>query len=145
VNLDKTKKRICFNKIAFVLSKELIVYNKVYDIYNIINMVLVDKFMVLKADNKESKFTVRILEKEYPIEGNIPQERLIKIENYLNQHLKKLMELAPMVPVGRLAILACLNITNELYEQKSIYKNRLSDYQKQIDGILQTIDNALDI
>jgi|GEM_PF-2509728 len=99
--------------------------------------------MVLKVDNNKSKFTVRILEKEYPIEGSIPQERLTKIEEYLNQQLQKLIELAPMVPIGRLAILACLNITNDLYEQKAAYKNRLSEYQKRLDEILESIDNAL--
>ncbi len=89
------------------------------------------------------RYNISILGKDYPIEGDIPQERVKDIEDYLNGKLQELQRSAPMVPLGRLTMLACLNIANEFYEQKTIYKNKLKYYERHIDDVISTIDNVL--
>jgi len=89
------------------------------------------------------RYNISILGKDYPLEGDIPKKRIKDIEDYLNCKLQELRRSAPMVPLGRLTMLACLNIANEFFEQKAIYKNKLEYYERHIDDVISDIDNVL--
>lgn len=89
------------------------------------------------------KFVIKILDKEYPIESNLTQERLLEVSKYLDEKFADLQKVAPMVPVGRLAILACLNIANELFETKTAYKDNLAKYEASITDVINAIDDVI--
>lgn len=89
------------------------------------------------------KFIIKILDKEYPIESNLSQERLLEVSKYLDEKFSELQKVAPMVPVGRLAILACLNIANELYEAKTAYREKLDGYEAHISEVIAAIDDII--
>ncbi len=89
------------------------------------------------------KFIIKILDKEYPIESNLPQERLLKVSKYLDGKFAELQKVAPMVPVGRLAILACLNIANELYDTKAAFREKLDFYESNVSEAIAAIDDVI--
>jgi cell division protein ZapA (FtsZ GTPase activity inhibitor) len=89
------------------------------------------------------KFIIKILDKEYPIESNLSQERLLEVSKYLDEKFSELQKVAPMVPVGRLAILACLNIANELYDTKTAFRKKLDDYDANISAVIAVIDEVI--
>lgn len=94
-------------------------------------------------DEQSEKFTVTILDKEYPLEGTIEIGQMHEIESYVDRRIRELQESVPMVPIGRLAILACLNIAQELFEQKATIKARMNYYEKELNAIISAIDNVL--
>ncbi len=95
----------------------------------------------MKVEN--GKISVTILDKEYPLEGAGETEQIQEIERYVDQKLRELKQSVPMIPLGRLAILACLNIANELYEQRTVFKYRLDRYENIVDSAISAIDDAL--
>ena len=94
-------------------------------------------------EKNAKKFQIKILDKEYPIESNLSEERLANISVYLDSKFAELQKSAPMVPIGRLAILASLNIANELYDLKQKYKVKCEHYESQLDRIIAALQNVL--
>ncbi|MEW6535749.1 MAG: cell division protein ZapA [Candidatus Auribacterota bacterium] len=92
---------------------------------------------------QEEKITIRILDKEYPLEGTISEEQARQLEEYVDEKIRLLQEASPMVPFSRLAILACLNIAQEVFELNNAYKQSLKEYENRIDSIISTIDESL--
>lgn len=98
--------------------------------------------MHTQADN-EDKIVISILDKEYPVEGTINENEAQEIANYVDEKLRMLKETSPMVPQARLAILACLNIAQELFEFKKRYAKELGGFEQRLDTIISEIENIV--
>ena len=79
------------------------------------------------ADDGTVSTTVRILNKEYQIScQESEQEALLKSARYLDRNMGKIKRRDRIQDIETVAVIAALNITNEL-----LRKNRLADQSKQ--------------
>ncbi|MCB1195302.1 cell division protein ZapA [bacterium] len=100
--------------------------------------------MILESTQvQEVKCKVTLQGKEYPLEGGLSKEQLEFIEKYLNNKFDELRQNAPMIPMGRLAMLLCVNLANELYEQRYQFTNKLNHYDAAITEVVSTLDTVL--
>ena len=86
---------------------------------------------------------VQILGKEYQLTGDIDHDRMKQIAVYVDGRMREVGEENCQVPLSRLAILTCLNITDELLELKSKTQTRLREAETQINMLLATVDKEL--
>ncbi len=96
-----------------------------------------------------SIITVNILGSEYTIKGAGKPEYIISLANYLNNKMLEIQESLGLKDEKKIAILAAINITDELFElRKKVKENLVSKEQLQtirnrVEGMITSIDKEL--
>lgn len=95
------------------------------------------------AELKTNKVTiVEILGSEYRLVGE-DESYLKQLAQYVDKELRACSEEEMVYSSGRLGILTCLNIADQLYKIKDEYKKSVSGLISKIDKIIA--EHALDI
>lgn len=68
-------------------------------------------------ERTDSGTPVRILGEEYRIAGASP-ERVRALASFVEEKFQELQTVRPLVDIKRLAVAVCLNIAEELYEER---------------------------
>jgi cell division protein ZapA len=92
----------------------------------------------------EKGFCVRILEKEFLVSCAKTQEKALReAALYLDKQMRQIRSTGRVIGVERIAVMAALNIANELmtlkstqHEPSEIFSERLRVLQEKIDGVL---------
>ncbi len=92
----------------------------------------------------EKGFCVRILEKEFLVSCSKSQEQALReAALYLDKQMRQIRSTGRVIGVERIAVMAALNIANELltlkstqHEPSEIFSERLRVLQEKIDGVL---------
>ncbi len=92
----------------------------------------------------EKGFCVRILEKEFLVSCSKSQEQALReAALYLDKQMRQIRSTGRVVGAERIAVMAALNIANELitlkstqHEPSEIFSERLRILQEKIDGVL---------
>lgn len=92
----------------------------------------------------EKGFCVRILEKEFLVSCSKTQEQALReAALYLDKQMRQIRGTGRVVGIERIAVMAALNIANELltlrstqHEPAEIFSERLRVLQEKIDGVL---------
>lgn len=92
----------------------------------------------------EKGFCVRILEKEFLVSCSKTQEQALReAALYLDKQMRQIRGTGRVVGLERIAVMAALNIANELltlrstqHEPAEIFSERLRVLQEKIDGVL---------
>jgi cell division protein ZapA len=87
---------------------------------------------------------VRILEKEFRVACSQEQEHALRdAAQYLDKQMRQIRQTGRVIGVERIAVMAALNITNELLTLKNtpcdhgeLFSERLKTLQERIDGVL---------
>ena len=88
--------------------------------------------------------TVRILDKEYRIAcPQNEQAALLTSANYLNERMKEIRDSGKAIGADRVAVLAALNLTHELLNQKAEREKVEQSFGIRLDSLQQRIDVAL--
>lgn len=88
--------------------------------------------------------SVTILDKEYRV--SCPREEesaLQEAANYLNEQMRQIRAGGKVIGIERIAVMAALNISYELFQSRSQSFAENSDAQEQIQQILGKLDQAL--
>jgi len=94
--------------------------------------------------NQVKAISVKILNKEFQV--NCPEgceEQLFEAAHYLDQKMREIRKLGRVIGTERVAIMAALNLSNELLtfrQQKAVYVHSVSE---QIERLQNKIDEAL--
>ncbi len=67
---------------------------------------------------KKNAVKVMIGDEEYTVRSDLPPEYTREVAAYVDQALKNVRSQAPIVEIHKAAILAALDITNELFQAK---------------------------
>ena len=95
--------------------------------------------------NKLKVVKVNILGQDYFIRSSANQKYFHKVENYINEKTSELIEsgLNPDTEQLKIAVLACMNITDELFLYKEQKKEVLSKIESKSNALLEFIDEKL--
>ena len=91
-----------------------------------------------------SRVSVRILEKEYHVSCP-PEERaaLLNSAEYLNRRMREIRDSGKVVGLDRIAVMAALNIVNELLQSRGRDEDAESDLAVRIKAMRERVESAL--
>lgn len=91
-----------------------------------------------------NKTPVNILGRVYEVEAQAGDELLIySLAEYLEQKLVEIQRDTGIVDTQKLAILAALNIADELFRLKNSKENITGIFDKKADELIRVLDNAI--
>ena len=95
--------------------------------------------------NKLKVVKVNILGQDYFIRSSANQQYFQKVEKYINLKTDELVEsgLNPDTEQLKIAVLACMNITDELFLYKEQKKEVLTKIESKSNALLEFIDEKL--
>jgi cell division protein ZapA (FtsZ GTPase activity inhibitor) len=101
----------------------------------------------LGGPKKESQSTrVTILGNEYPIRSDVDDDTMLRIVHYVNQKVQQARETSSSYDRLKIAVLATLNITGELFEYRTkveALERRLRELEARTDQLTKKIDGAV--
>ena len=88
---------------------------------------------------------VSIFGEEYPLRGSegTDQEYMHRVADYVDRSMRKIADRSPNLPTGKVAILAALNITDELFAQRRDSERKLTEVESKAHGILEWLEQRL--
>jgi len=91
-----------------------------------------------------SRISVRILEKEYHV-ACPPEERaaLLDSAEYLNRKMREIRDSGKVVGLDRIAVMAALNIVNELLQSRGRDEGVESDLAHRVKAMRERVESAL--
>ena len=87
--------------------------------------------------------TVQIFGREYKIKGFADKNYIQRMASYVDQKMKELSKSSTLPSQERLAILAALNIADELFQERQKSLDTLSSIEQQTDDLITLLDNRL--
>lgn len=96
------------------------------------------------ADVTDTRVTaVQIFGHEYKIKGHADKEYIERMANYVDGKMKELAANSSLPSQDRLAILAALNIVDELFQERTKSEDTLSSVEEKTDQLIAMIDESL--
>ncbi|MFA5626567.1 MAG: cell division protein ZapA [Thiohalomonadaceae bacterium] len=97
------------------------------------------------AANKTLQIPVHILDKEYTIAcPESERQGLLESARILNDKMREIRSTGKVIGSERIAVLAALNITHELLQQKHNGNSYTDDIGRRLQRLQARIENALD-
>ncbi len=94
--------------------------------------------------NDNIPVTVNILDKEYRIGCPAEQQNeLLASANYLHKTMKEIRDSGKVVGADRIAVMAALNLTHEMLNQKNSQENFADKFFNRIRSLQERVDVAL--
>ncbi|HHY71575.1 MAG TPA: cell division protein ZapA [Thermoanaerobacterales bacterium] len=81
-----------------------------------------------------NRVKVRINGEDYYVRGRVPVEYIKKVANYVDRKMCDLSQNYPDLSRTRIAVLAALNITDELLRLKQEYEEFLTTFDDESEG-----------
>ena len=83
---------------------------------------------------------VKILDIEYPLKVSENVEYVQQIARYVDSKMRDIQSAKPDRPLHQVAILAALNIADELYQQKDVENNDLKVYEERMEKLAKKLE-----
>ena len=97
------------------------------------------------SDETPNTVSVNILDKEYQISCPPEElEALRKSADYLDKQMREIRDKATVVGLDRIAVMAALNISNDLLRISTMNKRLKSGSDSQLSSLSSKVDHALD-
>lgn len=86
---------------------------------------------------------VKILGEEYHIRGGRDAEEISRLAAYVDSALRRLMRASPVTDPKRLAILASVNIAQQLFQERAAASALFDQVKRKADGLSEGLDGGL--
>ena len=90
--------------------------------------------------NETQATTVEIFGREYKIKGFADEKYIVKVAKYVDEKMKELSSTSSMIAQDRLAILAALNIADELFRGREEASETFTLVEQKADELVQKLD-----
>lgn len=93
---------------------------------------------------KERKVAiVKILDEEYRIHGDSDLEEISRLAAYVDQAIRQLMKASPVTDPKRLAVMASVNIAQQLFQERAESSECLGALHEKAQGLSRQLDVIL--
>jgi len=97
------------------------------------------------SDAPLARVSVRILEKEYQVACTVDERAaLLDSAEYLNSEMKKIRESGKVIGLDRIAVIAALNMANELLKLRARDTTVESDVVNRIRNLRERVEASLE-
>ena len=98
--------------------------------------------MSVNMEPEKKTFKVNIYGTEYPIRGVADEEYILKVANYVDEKMLEIDQKVAVKSALKVAILAALNITDELFKERFEKQDSVERYEKKIEDIINRLENT---
>ena len=92
----------------------------------------------------DSRLTVEIYGRHFELRATEQGERVQELARFVDQRMRQLAEVSPHVDTAKLAVLAALNIADELFRELEKEPGTRSEHVRQrVDGLVAKLDDVL--
>lgn len=95
------------------------------------------------SSKNDTTRVVKILGREYPLRGAEDCDRIVRVAEYVDAKMKQIAEISKLSSHSDIAVLAALNITNELFEINFSVNQTTDDLEERAQTILMKLDESL--
>jgi len=94
-------------------------------------------------NDKKQTVLVNIMGEEYPIKAEADRAYIVQVAKYVDTKIREVQEkVSAKVPV-KVAVLAALNIADELFKERAEKEKKLSDIEERAQSLIERLDNEL--
>ena len=94
-------------------------------------------------ENQGSTIKVAIYGQEYPIRGHGDEEYIRRVARYVDEKMTQIEDKTSVNSPARLAILAALNITDELFTLQKDREHLLSEFDEKTRALSEQLNQGL--
>jgi cell division protein ZapA len=94
-------------------------------------------------EDKKQTVTVSIFGEEYPIRGDADSDYIVSVASYLDDKMREVAERNANKSPTKVAILAALNITDELFQARKATSREIKDLEEKTQTIIDWLDSRL--
>ena len=94
-------------------------------------------------DNSDNLVKVDIYGKEYTVKGQADPKYIESVAEYVDSKMKEVDANVPFESSLRVAILAAMNITDELFSQKNSKSDRDDEIEEKAKALVQELEETL--
>ena len=94
-------------------------------------------------EQKPSGIRVNIFGTEYPIRGDADPTYIKEVAEYVDRKMKEIAKNAPIHSSMKVAILAALNVADELFKERIEKEKVLAEMEHRVDEIADAIDKEI--
>ena len=89
---------------------------------------------------EKKTFKVNIYGTEYPIRGVADEDYILKVANYVDEKMREIDQKVAVKSALKVAILAALNITDELFRKRIESQEIVERYENKISELITRIE-----
>lgn len=94
-------------------------------------------------NSKENILKVNIFGTDYPLKVNADVDYVQKVARYVDAKMVEVQASKPSRPLHQIAILAALNICDELFQKKTSDKTELEDFRERLERLNKKLELGL--
>jgi cell division protein ZapA len=94
-------------------------------------------------EEKKQSVKVSIFGEDYPIRGEADSGYILRVGKYVDLKMREVAERLSGKSPLRVAVLAAMNITDELFKEREDKEKRLSDVEKKAQTLLERLDSSI--
>jgi cell division protein ZapA len=83
-------------------------------------------------DDTDQTITIKIFGTEYPLKSSAKAGYIRRVAEYVDSKMHEVHKTKPNRPLHQIAILAAMNITDELLQHREVEKERHADFETKI-------------
>jgi cell division protein ZapA len=94
-------------------------------------------------EEKKQSVKVNIFGEDYPIRGEADSGYILRVGKYVDLKMREVAERLSGKSPLRVAVLAAMNITDELFKEREDKEKRLLDVEKKAQTLLERLDSSI--
>ncbi|MDH4223382.1 MAG: cell division protein ZapA [candidate division Zixibacteria bacterium] len=94
-------------------------------------------------EEKKQPVKVNIFGQEYPIKSEADLKYVQMVADYLDRKMKEIADKIPTRTQTQIAVLAALNITDELFKERDDKEKKLSEVEEKTQSLIEWLDDKL--
>jgi cell division protein ZapA len=94
-------------------------------------------------EDRGKPISVRIMDSEYTVTGNVDEEYTKEIAKYVDQKMREIADKLSYPSSAKVAILAALNIADELFDERKTRSELMEELSRRAKAMAQTLEQRL--
>ena len=94
-------------------------------------------------EDRKQSVKVNIFGEDYPIRGEADSGYILQVGKYVDLRMKEVAEKLSNKSPLRVAVLAAMNITDELFKEREDKEKKLADVEKKTENLLEWLDSRV--
>ena len=94
-------------------------------------------------EERKQSVKVNIFGEDYPIRGDAERGYILRVGKYVDQKMREVAERPSNKSPLRVAVLAAMNITDELFREREDKEKKLLDVEERTQTLLEWLDSRV--